>query len=68
MYVWNVEMSPAILVIVAYAHLQGEEMGDCWWHVPAYLQVGASDGAQIRWCESSLYPTTFISKVNHLSS
>lgn len=42
--------------IMSFAHTQGEEMGDCRRHVPAYLQVGASDGAQIRWRESSLSP------------
>lgn len=35
-------------------------MGDCRRHVPAYLQVGASDGAQIRWRESSLSPYWYI--------
>lgn len=44
----------ALWVSLAFAHMQGEEMGDCWRHVPAYLQVGAGDGAQIRWCESFL--------------
>lgn len=47
-----------------FAHTQGEEMGDCRRHVPAYLQVGASDGAQIRWRESSLSPYWCIAFTN----
>lgn len=47
-----------------FAHTQGEEMGDCRRHVPAYLQVGASDGAQIRWRESSLSPYWCITFTN----
>lgn len=31
-----------------FSPTQGEEMGDCWRHVPPHLQVGPSDGAQIR--------------------
>lgn len=54
----NVVLSQALWVSLAFARLQGEEMGDCWRHVPAYLQVGASDGAQIRWCESSVWSTS----------
>lgn len=36
--------------------MQGEEMGDCRRHVPPYLQVGASDGAQVGRRESFAPP------------
>lgn len=46
-----------------FCALQGEEMGDCWRHVPSHLQVGASYRAQIRWCEFIIITTTTIIKI-----
>lgn len=40
--------SPLSLISNNDMHLQGEEMGDCWRHVTANLQVGTSDRAQVR--------------------